>query len=71
MTETSKVLEMVPSKTDAELASELRAQILTAAKPLAEIMENARKSGLAAAFNVTADAFGRFNQINITISKPL
>lgn len=64
-------LALVPGKTDAETAAELREALKVCLNDAAKIMERARAAGLVVSWNIGPDSFGRFRVNDINIVRPL
>ncbi len=67
----SEPLVLVTTKTDAQLAQELRDELTPLLQQVGTIMQRARNAGLTVGFNVTADQHGRFDIREINIVRPL
>jgi hypothetical protein len=55
----NNLLSITPSKPDAQLAEEIRAELVVALGVVSEIMNRANAHGLQIAFNMGRDQFGR------------
>lgn len=69
MNETNLV-RMEGRRSDEEIARDLRARLVAALKPVGELMEEAKRSGLVLSFQMVADQYGHSLPM-VSIAKPL
>jgi hypothetical protein len=67
----AEALSLVPSKTDAEMAQEIRAELRPLLEQIASIMGRARKSGMNIGWAIGWDNYGRAVINQIDVNKPL
>jgi hypothetical protein len=65
----NRVAQLVPSKTDADYAAELRQRIVEAYKPLFTLLEEADKKGFNINSTVGKDYMGRFTFATLQVMK--
>lgn len=64
-------MTLVPGKTDAERAADIRAKLTPILEQAAAIVGEARREGLIITFNISPDQFGRSRIQALDITKPL
>lgn len=62
---------LVPGRTDAEIADEIRRELRPALEEIAAVFMMARRHGLNVAFQIEWDSFGRAVVGGINVTKPL
>lgn len=69
--DTGAVLHVVPSKTDEDLAREVREELRPLLEDACEVMNRAIAHGLDVTFMVNRDQHGRMRIASITVVRPL
>lgn len=67
----SNLVSITPSRTDAELAAEIRTILDATLRPVVDVLNRAKDHGLEVAFSMSRDQTGRWFPPQISISKPL
>lgn len=62
---------LITTRSDRELADDLRRRLVESFGPVIEVMEEASHYGLNVGFSINRDGFGRFRLSDIAIVKPL
>lgn len=65
----NNVINLVPTKSDKELADELRQKIMEVYKPVIEVFTLAKKAGFDINVSTGADGFGEVHLMDIKIFK--
>lgn len=65
----SEPIQLVPAKPDAEVAAELKAEIITAAEPVCLVLEKAQKAGFHININWGMNALGKMVIAQLIIAK--
>ncbi len=63
------VATLVPTRSDKEIADDIRNKLIEAYKPVIEMLTYAKKSGFEVNIQTGADAFGQCHVMNIQILK--
>ena len=66
-----KVVKIVASRTDADIAASIRARLPEAARPMIAILEEAASEGLVVSITIGPNLFGRQAPTAVNITKPL
>lgn len=69
MNDDSKIATLVPNKTDADYAAEIKKKIIEAYQPLFEVLQEADKKGFNVVSNVGKDYQGRFTFAQLQVMK--
>lgn len=67
----SEVAQLVPTKSDAETAAEIRKDLRPLLEQVANIMADARRKGLTVGWAIAFDQHGRPQINSIDVTKPL
>lgn len=67
----NEAVTLVPGKTDAEKASQIRADLLPILEQVCAVVGKARGEGMIVSFNIAPDQFGRVKVQALDITKPL
>lgn len=65
------IVSLQPLKSDADLARELRDEVMPHLLAACAVVEKAKTSGLVLNFGFGPDTFGRVSPQNVVVSKPL
>ena len=65
------IATLVPCKSDADLATEYRAELAPILEQVCDIFSRARKDGIILNFNISADQYGRMRVNEVSAVKPL
>lgn len=63
------VVELVPGKTDKQIAEELKEKIIEAYKPFIEMLDEADKHGFNVVASVGKNAIGKYTIVQLQIMK--
>jgi hypothetical protein len=66
----SKVAELVPTKSDADVARELKAELQAPLDQVCAVLNRARAAGLMINIGLPTDQFGRFRH-DVSVVKPI
>ena len=62
-------IQLIPTKSDHDIANQLREEAILAAKPLTDLMDKATSAGFRITIGLGVDGFGRSVVNNLEISK--
>lgn len=62
-------IALVPSKTDAEMASEFKQRIVQALRPVMDILDEAHAKGLTISYAIQPSAIGKTMIIQLSVTK--
>lgn len=65
----SNVASLVPTKSDKEIADNIRSELIAAYKPIVEILTDAKKAGFDVMISTGADGFMQVHLMEIKIVK--
>lgn len=65
----SEPIQLVPGKTDQDIASDIKRRLIEAYKPLLDLADEAQDNGLVFQCQIGPNAFGKFTIIQCQIMK--
>lgn len=71
MTADSTVTSLVPGKSDAQIAEEIRSELRPHLELVCDILNRSRRVGMMTSWNLGPNQYGQFAVIEIAIVKPI
>lgn len=68
---TQEPVQLVPDKSDADMASDLRSKLMPILVQASAVVQEGRDKGFIISFNISPDQFGRVRVQTVDIVKPL